>query len=218
MEIIRNYLPENSLCFDIGANIGRKSEELVKMGARVICVEPQADCLNSLFSKFGSNSNVVIIQKAVGSSRGMGKLFKASENTISSMSTDFISTVKNGRFSGYTWESTPVECEIVTMDDLINEFGIPDFCKIDVEGYESEILNGLSKSIPLISIEFTPELKKNSFDCIKRMESLGQYEYNYSSQECGKFSFDWISSEEIIEFLNTINSTREFGDIYIRKK
>jgi FkbM family methyltransferase len=218
MEIIRELIGDNNLCFDIGANIGRKTSEMLNIGCSVVCVEPQDDCCSVLRSIYGNNPNVKIIKKSLGAARGVGKLYRASENTISSMSTDFITEVKKDRFSGYTWESNPIECEMVTIDDIINEFGIPGFCKIDVEGYELEILRGLSIEIPLISIEFTPEMKKNTFGCISIMESLGSYEYNYSSQETSVFSFDWKSSKDIIAYLDSIESTREFGDVYIKIK
>jgi len=44
---------------------------------------------------------------------------------------------------------------MVTLDAAtIETFGKPFYCKIDVEGWELDVLKGLSQPIPLISFEF----------------------------------------------------------------
>ena len=53
-------------------------------------------------------------------------------------------------------------------DNMISRYGSPEFTKIDVEGYEFEVLNGLSQPIKTISFEFTSEEKKQAFACPRR--------------------------------------------------
>ena len=43
---------------------------------------------------------------------------------------------------------------LTTLDALIELHGKPDFIKIDVEGFEVDVLGGLSSAIPLLSFEF----------------------------------------------------------------
>ena len=38
-----NFISSNDLCFDIGANIGSKTEAFLAIGASVVAVEPQPD-------------------------------------------------------------------------------------------------------------------------------------------------------------------------------
>ena len=45
--------------------------------------------------------------------------------------------------------------KIITMDSLIAQFGAPAFTKIDVEGFELEVLKGLTKPVKYLSIEYT---------------------------------------------------------------
>jgi FkbM family methyltransferase len=42
---------------------------------------------------------------------------------------------------------------VTTLDKAIDEFGVPTFCKIHVEGFESDALKGLSKPIPLLALD-----------------------------------------------------------------
>ena len=47
------------------------------------------------------------------------------------------------RFGRVRWDRT-VEVEVVTLDDLVMACGVPSFCKVGVEGFEAEVLSGLS--------------------------------------------------------------------------
>jgi FkbM family methyltransferase len=46
-----------------------------------------------------------------------------------------------------------VTVPVTTLDKAIDEFGVSTFCKMDVEGFEVDVLKGLSKPIPLLTIE-----------------------------------------------------------------
>ena len=110
---------------------------------------------------------------------------------------------------------------MTTLDILIEKFGVPKFIKIDVEGYELEVLKGLSHSIHLISFEYTvPEQIDKVIDCINQIEKHNsKIECNFSRGESMSLEFNkWLSS---IEFKNFVSSpefiSTGFGDIYIRK-
>jgi hypothetical protein len=103
---------------------------------------------------------------------------------------------------------------------MINLYGLPKYCKIDVEGYEVEILKGLSNKIKYISIEFVPELKQKTLECIDLINKLGDYEYNYIDGESENFVFDeWVDSETIVNYLKANNDYQNsFGDLYAKLK
>ena len=52
-------------------------------------------------------------------------------------------------------EQTKFSVPMTTLDALIGEFGIPDFVKVDVEGFEADVLRGLTKRIFYCRLSFT---------------------------------------------------------------
>src|SRR5690348_16870321 len=45
MEALSGFVHPGDLCFDVGANVGRKAESMLRLGARVVAVEPQPGCI-----------------------------------------------------------------------------------------------------------------------------------------------------------------------------
>ncbi|MFA6991285.1 MAG: FkbM family methyltransferase, partial [Candidatus Babeliales bacterium] len=129
-KFIGKCLKNGGVVFDIGANVGEKTDSYLKLGAKVVSVEPQPNCIKALLKKYGKNKNVVIVDKAIGDTSGkMYMNICSSAPTISSLSNDWIS---KSRFSEkYKWDQK-IEVDVITLDELIEKFGIPSFCKIDV--------------------------------------------------------------------------------------
>ena len=103
------------------------------------------------------------------------------------------------------------------VDKLVEDFGIPSFVKIDVEGFEYEVIKGLSKPVEYISLEFTPEYLESIFKSFRYLETLGRFELNNSIGETMQFSLEKnVKVEEMIRILNGYkNDFRIFGDVYI---
>ncbi|HEY2341489.1 MAG TPA: FkbM family methyltransferase, partial [Chthoniobacteraceae bacterium] len=108
--------------------------------------------------------------------------------------------------------------ELVTLDGLIAQFGVPDFIKIDVEGFELEVLSGLSRSVPLISLEWTPELTDNLLQCIDLLAGLGPISCNLSWTESMRLARrEWITRGALAGILEHFREeTYLFGDVYVR--
>ena len=66
-----------------------------------------------------------------------------------------------------------IRVPITTLDSLIARHGVPTFIKIDVEGFEFEVLVGLSRPINAISFEFTTIQRDVALDCVERCVALG---------------------------------------------
>ena len=139
-------------------------------------------------------------------------------NTISSMSREWIDSVKkSGRFRNYSWDKTQT-VSMTTLDQLIEEYGIPAFTKIDVEGFEYEVLKGLSQPLKALSLEFTPEFIASTFKCIEHLQSLGRIQLNYSLGETMQLVLDkWINPKEMVETLKNFGyDNKTFGDVYVK--
>jgi hypothetical protein len=106
---------------------------------------------------------------------------------------------------------------VTTLDALIAHYGLPAFCKIDVEGYELEVLKGLSQPIPALSFEYLPACLDTARHCIAHLASLGTYAFNWSVGEAQCLrSAAWLDAEAMYARLMTFTPAEGSGDIYAR--
>lgn len=217
LDFYSQFVSPGKLVFDVGANIGNRTKIFLKLGAEVVAIEPQDACVNILESLFGKNKHFTIIQKVLGASEGEAELMISNANAISSLSQDWVDAVKSsGRFADYSWDSKE-RVPMTTLDRLIDIYGTPSFVKVDVEGFEYEVMKGLSKPIRFISLEFTPEFIDSTFKCIDHLESLGDVLFNYSiGQSMQQLALDkYVTSNEMIRILDGYrHDNRLFGHVY----
>ena len=213
----RTFLKEGQLVFDVGANMGNRVEIFLELGCRVVAIEPQPKCQTHLLKTFGSRINIVA--EGLGEKVEKKTMYISDVSTISSLSEEWIESVKKSRFSGQEWNKKET-ISINTMDNLISTYGLPFFCKIDVEGYELQVLKGLSQPVPYMSLEYTvPEQTNRLEDCIKRLHKLdADYVFNYSTGEDMTFAMPQFVSYDV--FVNYIHEKKfqssGFGDIYVK--
>lgn len=215
LQFYSQFIRKGDLCFDVGANMGNRTEIFLELGAKVVCIEPQQFCLQYLYKLFGNNKDVIIVAKAVADREGYAELAICEDaSTISTMSNKW----KNeGRFSkDYKW-TTNQKVITTSLDALIVQYGLPVFCKIDVEGFEESVLKGLTKPIPFISFEFTREFFHDAKQCINHLLSIGPVEFNCSIGESMELVFStWATSNELYEKLDSIEDELLWGDIYAK--
>lgn len=211
--LIHEMIQPGDLVFDVGANVGSKAENFLQQGARVVCFEPQRECTKILEEKFGSHPRVFIEDKGLADKTGRLQLSICS--TAPTIST-FTEEWKSGRFSQYSWgQSLPVS--VTTLDAMIERYGCPKFCKIDVEGFELAVLQGLSRPIPFLAFEFTVEFLRNARHCVEHLQSLGYEEFNLALGENPRLSFsEWVNSEALFAFIEASPDELLWGDIYAR--
>lgn len=218
LDFYSQFASHGDLIFDVGANTGNRTKIFLKLGMRVVAIEPQDECVDLLRLGFGKNKNLTIIQKVLGSSEGEAELMICNVNNLSSLSQDWIETVKSsGRFSDYSWENKKL-IPMTTLDRLIELYGLPSFIKVDVEGFEHEVLLGLSEPVNFISLEFTPEFADSTFKCMEHLESLGNVLFNFSLGESMRLALDnYVTSKEMCDILDGYkNDINVYGDMYCR--
>jgi FkbM family methyltransferase len=214
-----SFIEKDDLCFDVGANVGNRIIPLIEIGAKIIAVEPQELCCKILKYKFGKR--IRIIKKGIGAKESIEDFYLSDATVMSSFSIDWINAVKADRFKANTWTKI-AKVEMTSLDMLIEKYGLPKFIKIDVEGYELNVLKGLTKPIDFISFEYTvPEQTNNAIKCLVQIENNDKnIECNYSIGESMEFVLsEWLSVEKMKECIVSKEFIESgFGDIYVRRQ
>ena len=210
------FIAPGALCFDIGAHVGNRTRCWLDLGARVIAVEPDPAMATVLRALFGRRPSAEIVETAVGASAGSGTLYVSRRTpTVTTLSADWMEAVSRSRgFGGVAWDDRR-HVEVTTLDALIARYGLPDFCKIDVEGFEAEVLAGLSQPLPALSFEVVPAARWVADECLERLGKLADYRFNITVGERHAFAWrDWIDAAGMRAWLSQRGGDDPSGDIY----
>jgi FkbM family methyltransferase len=214
IQLYQSLLPPDALCFDVGANIGEKSEALLAAGARVVAFEPNPLVLPELRARCSHDQSWMCVQTALGSAASIATLHARTSSGQSSL---------DAEWEGEVIGTYPVP--VLSLDSVIQVLGKPMYCKIDVEGWELEVLRGLTQSLPLISFEFHLDAEniRKTQSCLEWLLTLGMTHANLTP--AGRSSFhlkEWVPLRQFLEWfpgdLSQSLPGQPYGDIFVRKE
>ncbi len=220
------FIEPGDLAFDIGASRGVMTILLRWLGARVIAVDPlyvaAPQYVREFGWKFGKDSDVTAVAKAV-SDHENGTTLHVHRN-LPSYSTMDNTYRTQGAHARYFNDKvcSKVRVPTTTLDALITKYGEPVFIKIDVEGHEESVIRGLSVPVRALNFEFHQDRLRMVLSATQRLDSLADYEYNWSTNQSSfRIKDGWLASAELLVYLRanlTKSGEGAWGDIYCRRR
>ncbi len=159
LDLLESLLKPGMTIVDVGANNGVYTciaSQLVGRDGRVVSVEPISENLKALRESVALNQptteNVTIVPVAAGATTGTVRIYLDDQN----------SGTHSAGGMGEHWEDVAVR----SVDEMVTELDLRsvDLIKIDVEGYEQQVLAGATMTVerfaPVILCEFDAEMIK----------------------------------------------------------
>jgi FkbM family methyltransferase len=170
--LMRYVVQEGHACVDVGANIGyytRLLSDLAGERGRVTAIEPIPDAVRLLRQNTAGRANVTLVTAALSDHAGEADFYLASTEDMSSLSA--------------TAGTHRLRVQLTTLDALLETAERVDFIKIDVEGFEYQVLRGglsvLAKHQPIVAFELTQRyIDEYGYDLGDFRELLAPLEYS----------------------------------------
>jgi FkbM family methyltransferase len=199
---------KGNVIFDIGANDGYKTDIFLRIGAKVIAVEPDEINQDVLKEKFIKSrffpKPVIVVSNAVSDRVGVTTMWiDAPGSALNTLNPKWVDTLRNdethaGMRLNFAEEK---KVQTTTLEKLIASYGIPFYIKIDVEGHELNVLRGLKQLVRYISFEVNlPEFKEEGLECIRILNQIttaGEFNYVADYDE-GLIFKQWVPAAEFI--------------------
>lgn len=206
---------KDRLVFDIGANIGTMSEAFLDHGARVVAIEPNIALLPELRARCSNSPRLTILPIAISAAADIRKFFIPEWSGQSSLHED--------------WSNSPTPPTVtfvpcLPFSALVEAFGRPYYVKIDVEGHEFAVVEGIRELVPLISFEFhmDPVRAQEAVRVTKTYGALGNCEANVLLEGAEAMYFpEWLPptkfSSSFLELCSREQARASaFGHVFLR--
>ncbi len=211
------FIQSNDLVFDVGANLGNRTKVFLRLGARVVAFEPQSSCADILEAVLGGNPSFHLVREALGDKAGMAEMLVGDAHVLSTLSPQWVQTARqSGRFGKEQWRARQ-QVVVTTLEQSIAEYGRPAFIKIDVEGFEPQVLSGLDSPLARGSIEFAAEAIDGTISCLEKLATLQPCSFQLSMGE--EVVFVWPQWQPLDHAVAALRKLIEadplaWGDVY----
>src|SRR5262249_28639699 len=135
--------------------------------------------------------------------------------TVSTASAEFVVAAAGaGGWEGQHWDRE-IEVPATSLDALIARYGTPAFAKIDVEGFEDIVLEGLKRPSEALAFALSTIQREVAYRCLERLDLLGNYGCDVALGESQSLTFDrWLSPAEMAAHIATLTHEANSGDVY----
>jgi FkbM family methyltransferase len=190
------------ICFDIGANIGDWSLKNINSYDKIISVEASEITFDKLSKNVESLQKIIPINYAVCYSKNeYVKFYHCQNDVLSTLNKKWL----EGGVSRFNSPYTEILCKTISIDKLVEIYGVPDLIKIDVESAEFECIKSMSKKYSDVCFEWASEFLDNTLNCLNHVHKLG-YRKFYIQTNSDEYTFrpnenDYFNIEKAKEIL-----------------
>lgn len=210
--VFRSFKKSAPLFVDVGANVGQAavSISVILPEARIISFEANRTL----------EPEIERTKQMLGDKFEFRMCALGPENTtmnlivpkFGNLSVETRASLARSSFAGSGQSTEEIEVDVLRFDDLNLR---PDVIKIDVEGFEAEVLKGMTKTIgelrPIMLIE-----KSESFLACRDILAPFDYEFFVRSDKTGKLIPSEMHQEAVNFFAIPKNSDQFNSDIFDR--
>ena len=185
-----NSLSKDHIVIDLGANVGNVSYVMAKKGVRVISFEPSIKAFTELKKVSKRFKNIETYNVAAGTSNGIVKLYlhsdtnKSNENLTQSSSL----LINKPNVSKDIYE----EIKQIDFAEFLKSLKSPvEIIKIDIEGFEIELINHLidEKVLENVNKIYVETHERKFTELLSKTEQLKSRIKNEGLEN--KFFFEW---------------------------
>lgn len=162
------------LLFDIGANRGDAVVAGLEMGFdKIIALEPAPKMFMILHNNFKNNSEVIPLKYAVSDSNNERiEFYECVEDGLSTINIEWL-TADNAIYRGKQYKT--IHATTCTIDRLVEKYGLPDLVKIDVEGAETQVFNGMTCKPKKLCFEWSLFTVDQHVEQLKKLRDVNGY-------------------------------------------
>ena len=210
-----DMLQAGDLCFDVGAHVGSRAAVLAGLGCEVVAIEPHPFLAGKLRQRFAQTRNLQIRQLAVSDTAGQATLYSSPRYlTVSSLQRAWTDSLRKVRPHNISF-TDEVVVEAQTLSGLIEQHGVPRYCKLDIEGMDVVVLRALEQPIEIISFEHLPGLITDTAEAVAALSDLAEYRFNHFPRESHLFQLAKpVAGDELIDSLQASAAARSASDVF----
>jgi len=163
MQLFERFIAEGATVLDVGGHIGYVATYLASLVGpvgRVFVFEPGANNLPYLHRNVGGKANVTVVEKGAGSQNQRRAFYLEGLTGQNNSFVDDFEVLETNKTRACCTDAQveKTTVDLVTLDDFCREEDVrPDFIKVDVEGFELEVLRGAERLLrdarPMLMVE-----------------------------------------------------------------
>jgi len=179
---------------------------------KIVCVEPTPSSYQQLINNFKIDENLIVLNMAITETQGEEIDFYINDQ-LPFLNTIDRSWITDTRHKNLIDERSlnKIKIKTTTVSEMIKNYGIPEYIKIDVEGLELSVLKSFDEKINLLSFEYIAELKDMNIKCLERCSELGYENFFISfneelpifiedfTQKIGDLNMDYWKADEFLK-------------------